>query len=106
VIIVLTVHGTKIVLVHVRRDVASEGGAGVLVESKMDAAVDTRVADVVRDLVEGRVMEGQAGDGRAHHDDVMIGGAVHPPQDFRGAIAAAAVVGRIAGEAGRENYGL
>jgi hypothetical protein len=46
----------EVVLIDIRRDAASQIGAGVLIEAKMDAAEDARIADVVRDLVEPRVV--------------------------------------------------
>ena len=40
----------EVVLVHVSPDVASQIGAGLLIEAIMNPPVDARVADVVRDL--------------------------------------------------------
>ena len=50
----------KVVLVNIRRDVPAQIGARLLIEAKMDAAIDARVADVVGDLVERRVVEREA----------------------------------------------
>ena len=57
-VVVGMLRAAEVVLVDIRPDVASQIGAGLLIEAKMDASVDARVADIVRDLVEPGVVEG------------------------------------------------
>ena len=87
VVVVGMLRAAEVVLVHIRRDVASQIGAGILIEAKMDAAEDARVADVVRDLVESGVVEGQPRHGGVRHGDGMATGTVDTPQNLGGAIA-------------------
>src|SRR4051794_3395854 len=57
---------------HVDADLASEPGAGFLVEAEVDAAIDARVVDVVRDLAQVAVLERHPGERRiVEHDEMM-----------------------------------
>src|SRR6266496_2677637 len=102
-VVVGMLRAAEVVLVNKTRDVPTQIGAGILIEAEMDASVDARVADIVRDLVEPGVVEGQSRHGGVRHGDGMATGTVDTPQDLGGAIASAAVIRRIAGETRREN---
>jgi hypothetical protein len=56
-VVVVGMLRAEVVLVNIRRDVASQIGAGILIEAKMDASPDAGVADIVRDLLEAGVVE-------------------------------------------------
>ena len=58
VVVVAMLRAAEVVLVNIRPDVASQIAAGLLIEAKMNAAVDARITDIVRDLVEPGVVEG------------------------------------------------
>src|SRR6478672_13710297 len=87
VVVVGMLRAAEVVLVNISRDVASQIGAGILIEAKMDASVDARVADVVRDLAEPGVVEAQPRHGGALHGDRMATVTVGTPEDLGGAIA-------------------
>src|SRR5438094_5569577 len=87
VVVVGMFRGAEVVLVNIRRDVTSQIGAGILIEAKMDASVDARVADIVRDLVEAGVVEGEPRHDGVRHDDGMAPGTVDTSQNLGGAIA-------------------
>src|SRR5216117_3827040 len=97
-LIVMLLRGAEVVFVNIRPDVASQVGAGLLIEAKMDASVDARVADIVRDLVEAGVVEGEPRHGGVRHGDGMATGTVDTPQNLGGTIACASVIRRITGE--------
>src|SRR5476651_958450 len=106
VVVVGMLHAAEVVLVLISPDVASQVGAGLLIEPKMDASVDARVADVVSDLVEPRVVEGQPRHGGVRHGDGMPAGTEGANQHLGGAIAPAPVIRRIAGKTRRGNERL
>src|SRR2546421_5737753 len=103
VVVVGMLRAAEVVLVNIRRDVAPEIGAGILIEAKMDASVDARVVDIARDLVEPGVVEGQPWHGGVRHGDGMAASTVDTPQDLGGAVASAGVIRRVARETRREN---
>jgi putative NIF3 family GTP cyclohydrolase 1 type 2 len=60
-VIILVVHGSQLVRIHVTADAASEALSRLLVEAVMDAAVDPRIVDVICDVPEIRVLQRHAG---------------------------------------------
>src|SRR6185295_13616201 len=72
-------------------------------ETKVDAAEDSRVADIVGDLVEPGVAERHPRHGRVRHGDGMATLTEGTLQNLGGAVAGAAVIRRIARETRREN---
>src|SRR5438876_11041304 len=93
----------EVVFVDKSRDVASEIGPRNLIEAKMDASEDARVADIVRDLLKSRVVEDQPWHAGVRHGDDVPTGTVDTPQDLGGAVASGPVIRRIAWETRREN---
>src|SRR5450759_5412786 len=91
----------EVVLINISRDVTPQIGAGNLFEAKMESSVDARVADIVRDLAEPGVVEGQSRHGGVRHGDGMATATVDTLQDLGGAVASAAVIRRIARETRR-----
>jgi len=68
----LTVCGPQYVLVHIGAHLSPLLTACFLIESEMDSAVDTRVADVVGDLLEGLILQGHARNRRVAQRDGML----------------------------------
>jgi hypothetical protein len=52
----------KVVLVHVLADLPALAGARILIVAEVDAAVDSRVVDVIGHLFEARVVQRDTGD--------------------------------------------
>src|SRR5262245_29746011 len=96
-------HRLQVVLVHERGDVAPKLAAGILVKTIVNAAVDARVGDVIRDLLEGVILERQRRYAGVGDGDVVPGSAEFATQDLGGTVAAAAVIRRPAREARRGN---
>src|SRR5947209_4208797 len=95
-------HSTEVVLVDERADGVTQVGAGLLIEAKVDASVDPCVADIVRDLLEPRVLKSDPRHGGVRHRDGMMAGTVGAPQNLGGAVARAPVIRRIAGKTRRQ----
>jgi hypothetical protein len=60
------------VLVHISAHLSPLLTACFLIESEMDSAVDTRVVDVVGDLLEGLILQGHARNRRVAQGDDMV----------------------------------
>ena len=70
---------SEVVPLHIPGDIMSQIGAGVLIEAKMNAAVDARIADIGSDLVKPGVVEGQPWHARVRHRDDMPALTVRAP---------------------------
>src|SRR4051812_44344298 len=106
VIVVAVLRSTEIVFEYVLPNITSDLAAGLLIEAEVDAAIDARIADIVGDLAERGVVEGQARNGGIGHGDAMAIVLVDPPEHLGGAVACASVVGRVARETGRDHVRL
>src|SRR5580658_1864624 len=71
-VISLTVCAPQYVPVHVLAHLASLFTTDVLIEAEMDSAVDTRVIDVVGDLLEVLVLQDYTRDHRVAQRDEMV----------------------------------
>jgi hypothetical protein len=60
------------VSVHIGADLSSLLTARFLIEAEMDSAIDTRVVDVVGDLLEGLVLQDYARNRRVAQGDEMV----------------------------------
>src|SRR6185295_12199488 len=98
VVVAVVLRAAEVVFVDVGADTAAQFGAALLVEAEVDPAEDARVADVVGDLVEPGVVEDQSRHGGVRHGDGMPAGAERTNQHLGGAVAAAAVIRRVARE--------
>ena len=104
VVVVVIVTGmlraTQVVLVDILRDVSAQASVGVLVESVMNSAEDARVADVIGNLLQRRVVVLQwrldAGvrciEGGIRNIDRMAAGAVKVPEYLGRRVASAPVI--------------
>ena len=86
------VRRTQVVFVNRSADSATEVRARLLVTSKMDAAVDARVGDVVGYLLERGVLQDDFGYRGVRQRNRMAGFAVKTPQNLGCSIACSAVV--------------
>src|SRR5213593_4695275 len=95
----------QIMLGDVGRDVAPQTATNLLLEPEVDPAVDTRVVNIVRDLLERRVVKGDPGDRGIRESDRMATGAIQSAKDLGTAARSARVVRRVTREARRRDEG-
>src|SRR3954453_7168591 len=92
VVALFVMRAAEVVLVVICTDGAPKIGAGLLIEAEMNAAEDTRIADVVGDLTERRGLADDAGHSLVYHRDRVAALTVGAAQDLGGPIAGAAVI--------------
>jgi hypothetical protein len=73
--------------VHVCADPPALLSACFLIEAEMDSAIDTRVVDVVGDLLEGLVLQNYARNRRVAQGDEMVTRPVESLEYLAGRIA-------------------
>ncbi len=85
-------HGTQVVLVDCRADCPSQARSCVLVSSKMYAAIDACVVDIVVNLLKRGVLQNDGGHHGVGQRDGVSALAVQTPQDLGAAIGTAGVI--------------
>src|SRR5215469_10809089 len=103
--LLVVMHRAQVVLINRGSDGASQSRSGVLVGAEVNAAVDSGVGDVVRNLLKRRVLQDDAGHRRIRQRNEMPHLAIQSSHDLGCAAASAAVVGRITRETRRHNEG-
>lgn len=84
-------------------DAASLAAAGFLIETEMNTACDSRLIDIVRDLLEGCILQNNFGNSRVAERDAVAALAEHSFKHRARGSAKAGVPGRIGGKRRRED---
>src|SRR5215469_9440812 len=95
----------EVVPVDVGADTASQPAAHLLIEAEVDPTVNTRIVDVVRDLLESGVVQDHVGNGRVRERDVVGSAAEDLLGDRPRRVARGCMGRRIARETGRDDEG-